>query len=440
MNFYVQSSSMRLNFAVTLISVLQALNIFAASPYNAVVDARGGGDFVSISEAVAAVPDSLDSPWLILVKAGDYEEHLVIPENKPYIHLIGEGSDRTVVHYMVNIGKSPQLLPRYNKTAYWDYSTKNPESENYGKKAAVVNVDAPHFLAYGMAFVNDWGARSASGPQALALYSNADCATFGDCLFKSYQDTWRTADADSCRAYARKCRIEGAVDYLYGGGELFADSCEFYNVRGGSVIVAPAQEKTEWGYVLSNCVIDGNAEAADGRQKLGRPWKGTPKAVWLNTLALIPISQLGWDDMGGMPTMFAEYNTLNRSGEAVDLSQRKSSYHPRGSEEGFVVTCPSSISEQEAAEYSYENVVLKSSGDWDPRLMLERLDAPGDFRLDEGVISWNAVEGAVGYIVYDGDNIIAITDSTSLKPESPLRLSLKIRAINRYGVPGKLGI
>lgn len=43
---------MRLNFAVTLISVLYALNIFAASPYNAVVDACGG-DFVSISEAVA---------------------------------------------------------------------------------------------------------------------------------------------------------------------------------------------------------------------------------------------------------------------------------------------------------------------------------------------------------------------------------------------------
>lgn len=421
-----------------VISVLNVANLLAASPYNAIVDAGGGGDFVSVSDAIAAAPANLDSPWLIFVKAGDYEECVFIPEDKPYIHLIGEGSDRTKIHYMTNIGKSPQVLPRHNKTSYWDYSTKNPSSPNYGNGMAVVTVNAPHFLAYGLSFVNDWGAHASSGPQALALYSNADCASFGECLFKSYQDTWRTADADSCRAYAARCRIEGAVDYLYGGGELFADRCEFYNLRGGSVIVAPSQNEPEYGYVLSGCVISGNAESEDGRQKLGRPWKGNPKAVWLNTLALIPIAPVGWDDMNAVPTLFAEYNTVDRAGEPVDLSQRKTAYHPRGSEDGFVGICRSSISAVEAENYSYENVARKEG--WDPRAMLARLDAPGNFSLEEGTLTWDAVDGAAGYILYDGNEIIAITADTSLKLDSPLKLSLKIRAINRYGVPGKLAI
>ncbi|MDE6685135.1 MAG: pectin esterase, partial [Duncaniella sp.] len=56
------------------------------SPYQAIVAADGSGDYRTVSEAIAAVPTGLSSPWRILVKSGDYDEHIVIPADKPYIH------------------------------------------------------------------------------------------------------------------------------------------------------------------------------------------------------------------------------------------------------------------------------------------------------------------------------------------------------------------
>lgn len=37
--------------------------------------------------------------------------------------------------------------------------------------------------------------------------------------------------------------------------------------------------------------------AADGRLKLGRPWHNSPKAVYINTIMLIPVAEEGWTNM-----------------------------------------------------------------------------------------------------------------------------------------------
>lgn len=422
---------------LTSLALACATQAFAAGPYNAVVDAAGSGDYLTVSEAIAAAPDSLTSPWLILVKPGAYEEHFTVPASKPYIHLIGTDAATTSIHYMTNIGKAPEELPRHDKTAYWLYSIRNPRSSRYGHGMAVVVVEAPHFLSHGISYVNDWGVESYSGPQALAMYSNADCVAFSRCAFRSFQDTWRTADSDSARNYAADCLIEGAVDYMYGGGDAYVDSCTFYNVRGGSVIVAPNHGTPEYGYVMDRCVIDGNSASADGRQKLGRPWKGNPKAVWLNTTALIPIAPEGWSDMGAIPAVFAEYNTMLRDGTPVDLSARKSSYTARGT--GETGSCANTLTAAEASRYTYDNVVKGADG-WDPRAMTAVLPAPRNITLTDGLLSWNPVDGAAGYMVCDGNDIIGLVSEPSFRLETPVKVSLKVRAINPWGVPGNTGI
>ena len=422
---------------LTSLALALASTASAAGPYNAVVDAAGSGDYLTVSEAIAAVPDSLDSPWLILVKPGSYCEHVVVPASKPNIHLIGTDPATTTIHYSMNIGKAPEQLPRYDKTSYWLYSTNNPRSSRFGQGKAVVVVDAPGFLSHGISYVNDWGVGSSSGPQALAMYSNADRVSFSRCAFRSFQDTWRTADADSCRNFARNCLIEGAVDYMYGGGDAFVDSCTFYNVRAGSVIVAPNHGTPEYGYVLNRCTIDGNNASTDGHLKLGRPWKGNPKTVWLNTTALIPIAPEGWSDMGAIPAIFAEYNTMHRDGTPVDLSRRKSTFTARGT--GETGSCPATLTAAEAARYTYDNVV-KGADRWDPRAMTEELASPRDIALSSGLLTWSPVEGAAGYMVYDGDDIIGLVTEPSFKLESPVKVSLKVRAVNPWGVPGNIGI
>lgn len=412
----------------------------ASSPYNAVVDCNGTGDYLTVSEAIAAAPSESGTPWLILVKRGDYRELVTIPADKPNIHLIGQGRDNTTIHYPINYGGKPENLPRYNKTNYWPHSKNNPESPLYGQKTAVVDIKAPGFLASGIAFVNDWGTEASSGPQALAMYSNADKTAFGDCSFRSFQDTWRTADSDSARNYASRCLIEGAVDYIYGGGDMFVENSTLYNVRAGSVIVAPNHGTPAYGYVLRDCTIDGTPEAADGKLKLGRPWQRAPRTVYINTLALIPIAEQGWDEMGTVPAIFAEYNTIGRDGKPVDLSGRKSEYHPRKNKAGITPpegSCQNVLTADEAEAYTYENVIKARDG-WDPRAMLRRLDAPKGLTIEGETLSWEPVEGAAGYIVYDGDDIIATVTEPSATVPAKVKCSYKVRAVNASGVPGNL--
>ena len=87
------------------------------------------------------------------------------------------------------------------------------------------------------------------------------------------------------RLYAQNCWIEGAVDYFYGNGNCFLEHCTFYNMRDGAIIVAPSHKVgTRWGYVLNNCIVDGNELADTESVKLGRPWHNSPIAVYLNTI------------------------------------------------------------------------------------------------------------------------------------------------------------
>ena len=101
-------------------------------------------------------------------------------------------------------------------------------------------VKGDHFYTENISYVNDWGVLSDNGPQALAMNSQADCASFYNCKFRSFQDTWMTANNDVSRHYVKDCWIEGAVDYFYGGGDVLLENCTLYNVRSGAVIVAPS--------------------------------------------------------------------------------------------------------------------------------------------------------------------------------------------------------
>lgn len=412
--------------------------LWAGNPYNAVVAADGSGDYVTVSEAVDAAPAASTRPWKILVKAGQYRELVEIPAEKTNIHLIGEGMDKTVIHYPINYGGAPDSNPRYLLTNYWQWSIHNPDSPVYNKKTAVVDVRGDGFLAWGIGFVNDWGVEAWSGPQALAMYSNADRVTFGDCSMRSFQDTWRTPDEDTARNFASGCLIEGAVDYVYGGGDVFVESSTFFNVRSGSVIVAPNHGSPKWGYVFRDCVIDGNTQAADGKQKLGRPWKRSPRTVYINTVTLIPITSEGWDDMGTVPGIFAEYNTVDSQGKPLDLSNRKTHYNPnRRGKNGEVLPqgdCQAVLSTDEAARYTYQNFIAGS--DWDPRSLLSRLDSPRSLKLESTILSWQPVEGAIGYIVYDGDKIVGLTDTCRCNVNERPVWAYKVLAVSASGVPG----
>lgn len=185
------------------------------------------------------------------MKKGEYEELVKIPASKPFIHLIGQDKENTVIKYWINNGGANDLG--------WEYSTNNPASKTYGYQG-VFEVDATDFYAENITFLDSYGVEKQAGPMGLAMRTCNDRHAFNNCKFRSFQDTWFTTTTNvSDRHYVNNCWIEGAVDYFYGAGDIYVENTTFYQARStGSVIVAPCHKAgTKYGYVIDRCTLDG---------------------------------------------------------------------------------------------------------------------------------------------------------------------------------------
>lgn len=425
----------------TLLCMMAAVCLTAyagneSSPYHAVVAQDGSGDYKTVQAAIDAVPDGRTEPWLILVKNGRYNEQVVVPKSKTYVHLIGQDRDKTVIHMNLNVGGQPKDTDNRAKVSFWETSVHNPKSPVYKCEGTVVMVRGKNFYTENISYINDFGVLAENGPQALAMSSQADCAAFYNCKFQSFQDTWMTVTNDTCRHYVKNCWIEGAVDYFYGSGDVLVENSTFYNVRSGSVIVAPCHGNAKYGYVFRDCTVDGNDLAADGRLKLGRPWHNNPKTAYINTTMLIPVAADGWNNMGTIPALFAEYGSRDKKGNLLDLSRRKTDYEHTNRETGVKTTgsCRATITKEEADALIYENIIPGKDG-WNPRIIMQRLDKPGRLAYEDGVFSWGAVKDAIGYVVMDGDELIGTTTETSFAVKK-VKHALKVCAVSRYGTLG----
>ena len=138
--------------------------------FNAVVASDGTGGYSSVQAAVDAAPSNLKSPWLIFVKNGSYEELVVIPVEKPFIHLIGQDREKTIIHKAINAGGKPDANSK--DSLYWQTSIHNPASPVYKKEGSVVTVNGADFYSENISYVNDFGVDNRCGPMALAMFLN----------------------------------------------------------------------------------------------------------------------------------------------------------------------------------------------------------------------------------------------------------------------------
>lgn len=399
----------------------------APKVFDAVVAQDGTGDYTTIQAAIDATPAARIAPWLIFVKNGEYEELVTIPQTKPFIHLIGQDKEKTVIKYLINNGGS-------NDVGY-DYSTNNPSSKTYGKQA-VVQVNASDFYTENITYLNRWGVENQSGPMDLAMSSRADRQAFYNCKFRSYQDTWYTDVRNSSdRQYVNNCLIEGAVDFYYGAGNNYIENSIFRLAREGSVIVAPShQAGTKWGYVMVNNIIDGKG----GSNKLGRAWQNQPIAVWINTTLKTSLAPEGWSEWHIAPKLFAEYNTMDADGQPVDLNNRRTSYRVDADNlnpgETSPVTRQAVLTAEEAARYTYE-AVTSGDDDWNPRKFFEPVEAPADLKADavSNTLCWTGSPYAICYVVIDeNDSVVGMTIETSILTDGQSQ-TYTVKAVNEYG-------
>ena len=382
--------------------------------YDAVVAQDGSGDYTKLQDAINAAPAGRAKPWLIFVKNGQYNEHIDIPASKPYLHIIGQQRDNTVV-------LDDRLCGGDNA-----YSVD---------PGATVVVKGTNTFFENITLENSYGHEKQAGPQALALNTQADRVALNNVALLSYQDTWITTSTSNNRHYIKNSLIEGAVDFIYNSGNVYldGDTLEINRPSGGYIVAPSHGADVKWGYVFQNNIIRAHPGVNVTDVWLGRPWHNQPKTVYINTQTFVNIPAKGWyNTMGGLPALWAEYNTVDADGNPVDLSQRETYYYYTDSNTGEkheVFDVKNTLTAEEAAEYTLKNV-MGGDDNWQPELLCEACDAP-KVTFADGKLSWDAVPYAICYVVTKNNDVVAFTTDCEYTADSAT--DFKVQAVNEFG-------
>ena len=389
--------------------------------YDAIVDAAAAssvsGDgiatYTTVQAAIDAAPTGRATPWLIFVKNGQYKEHVDIPATKPYIHLIGQTRDGVVIK---------------------DDRLSGGDNAVHVSVGATVVVNANNTFIEGLTMENIWGHERQAGPQALALNTVGDRIAMNRVRLLSYQDTWITTSTSNNRHYIKNSLIEGAVDFIYNSGNVYldGDTLEINRPSGGFIVAPSHGADVKWGYVFMNNVLRPVKGMNVTDIWLGRPWHNQPKTVFINLKTYISIPAAGWyETMGGLPALWADYNTVDAQGNAVDLSQRRDTYYYTDDNgEKVYGKAKNHITDEEAAQYTVKNV-CGGSDNWQPELMCEACDAPV-VKGQGGVLTWGAVPYAICYVVTKNGDVVGMTTGTGFDGYTEGD-DWRVQAVNEYG-------
>lgn len=394
-----------------------------AKLFDAVVAQDGSGDYTTVQAAIDAAPAQRGTPWLIFVKNGQYKEHVDIPKTKPYIHLIGQDRDKAVI---------------------LNDALSGGENAVHVSVGATVTVNSDNCFFENITLENSYGHEKQAGPQALALNTGGDRIALNNVALLSYQDTWITTSTSNNRHYIKNSLIEGAVDFIYNSGNVYldGDTLEINRPSGGYIVAPSHAADVKWGYVFQNNIIRPHPGVNVTDVWLGRPWHNEPKTVFINTQTFVNIPAKGWyNTMGGLPALWADYNTVDANGNPVDLSQRESYYYYTDSNTGEKVEksgVKNYLTDEEAAQYTIKNV-CGGDDNWQPDLLCEACDAPV-VKEEGGIVTWDAVPYAICYVVTKNGEVAGFTTSTSFDGSAAAASSRaagtdiwQVQAVNEYG-------
>ena len=158
-------------------------------------------------------------------------------------------------------------------------------------RTATVLVDGDRVSFKNCRFENTAGPGKEAG-QAIALYLDGDDITLEDCILTGHQDTLFLAPLPPKEVqkdgflgpkqftprtprtfYFKKCRIEGGVDFIFGGATAYFDDCDFVSVEPGYVFAPCTPKDVETGFVARNCRFLCTEEIPQASCYIGRPWR-----------------------------------------------------------------------------------------------------------------------------------------------------------------------
>lgn len=330
-----------------------------------------GGDqpapcFATIGEAIthasegyeplpAAFPAPCESlpPVIIHIAPGIYREKLVL--ERPYVTLEGSCAGDTVL-------------------VYGDYALQILEdgSKRGTFRTATLRIHTHDVTLRHLTVKNDAGCGRLVG-QAIALYADGDRLHLDHCCLIGSQDTLFTAPLPLKEAqpggftgpgqhlprimgrhYYEHCRIQGDVDFIFGGAVCYFEECEIFAAKPqllppespdgqriyGYLTAASTPQGQQYGYVFHRCRL--LSDCPDASVYLGRPWREYAKTVYLECYMDAHIHPAGWQDWNKEHGHFY-YGEYACYGPGSDATRRAD------------FSCQ--LSDREAKEYSPEEVL-----------------------------------------------------------------------------------
>lgn len=374
----------------------------------------GTADYTTVQAAIDAVPEGYRG--IILIKNGTYEENIYAGtksvKNK-FISLIGESREGTILTSNVNRGGD-------NGKSYLDCSA--------------LNVFVERFYAENLTIRNTSG----NVGQAEALFTAGDGHIFKNCTITGFQDTYKSDN--NARGYFLDCFIEGATDFIYGGGLEWFEQCQIHCVKGGKYITAAAESWTPMtkilypsletadafypGLFFNECRVTASEGVPVGSYYLGRPWKETAGTAFMNCTLGNHIQPAGWSTWNGTESTasYYEYKNVGTDGKPVDTSKRVSFGHQ--------------ATEKEYTAYFNTEFLYKNASNV-PFVPAEILNvtAPSNFETIDALLTWSGDESQVAWMVFaDNRYVTTVTKPSYTRPEADGATTYHIKAVSRYGV------
>jgi pectinesterase len=278
--------------------------LHAAPPRpDAIVAADGTGQYLSLQEAISAAPMKTDPAaprWVILVKAGTYQERVYVQRERGHIQVIGEDREKTFITYHQHAN-----LP-------------GPDGKSIGTfRTPTVQVDGDGMIWENLTLANsagEPGPRPAGPPvaQALALRADGDRLVFRRCRFLGWQDT---VLVNRGRHYFADCYIEGSVDFIFGAATAYFDRCHIHVLKDGYITAASTPKDQPHGLVFADCTITGGPGVLT---YLGRPWRDFAQTIYLRTEMSEAVRPEGWHNWkkpaAEQSTFYAEFASSGPGG------------------------------------------------------------------------------------------------------------------------------
>lgn len=372
---------------------------------NATVDQIASGKYVkTIAEAFTKAPSNSSTRFLVLITNGTY-------------NLGGDGTNPQGIVLQLPSGKNNVSLIAQSKDNV--IFKGNP---GFGIKNAVLSIEANDLYMENITIEHTDGMINSG--QKPALNPAGDRNVYNGIRLRSKQDTQVTGGN---RSFYYKSTIEGDVDFICGGGTHWFEECKLVSVAEG-YLVAPNHLATEpYGYIFNN-----NTITAVTGYYLGRPWQNAPRAVYLNTTMINEPNTQGWASMGTLPALFAEYNSVNGSGIAVNTDNRTNIFSVSGVNQTGAYNPV--LTKAQADQYTIENV-LAGTDKWDPRLVVEQVEAPANLsNLGNNSLKWDDNQYAICYVVSRDNKVLAITtNATYVDTSASGQHEYAVQAVSEYG-------